>query len=525
MNNDSAVRYHSSNFGYWAIYIKESGAVVLSSDLVVNPFYKVHGFLMWGAWGVLGLVQLVTNRYLKGGNGWRYGMWAHRISGTLTLLITLVMAFLALKEGGWEVGNLHSVLGVIILSLVLLIVLGGVLNRSLMQRLRWRTKDVLRVKMVHRYFGYFMLILSEAAIVTGSLKYANKQGDNVNIPGLVHVFVFFIIILLVEGIFQKYRRGETPFVEPTSEEVISTEEFDKRVVGGEQLVILDDLILDVSHFMAEHPGGRFLIENSIGRDVSKYFYGGYVMENGVGLTPHRHSNVARSIVNKIVVGRLNNRAQTFTVRASASQVINHFAKVFIMRVEGPDPSWRAPSSTDVTQFGRHYLLRSFSRGKVKRHYSVASCMRNDAYQQYLGLVNQCRENPYGPFQFDAGVLPEAQKEPEVVFVCKNYRNEAGLSHRLHNDQNDLYQIKATLGKGLGVKESGTNIAFTAGTGILAFVDLAALILRANLGLIAPEELPPQFKPGSDFKFVLYVSFENKKDGIAFDLLCGLYEIT
>ena len=61
--------------------------------------------------------------------------------------------------------------------------------------------------------------------------------------------------------------------------------------------------------------------------------------------------------------------------------------------------------------------------------------------------------------------------------------------------------------------------------MLAFVDLAALMLRANLGMIAPEELPPQFKSGSSFKLVLYVSFENKKDGIAFDLLEGLYEIT
>lgn len=290
-------------------------------------------------------------------------------------------------------------------------------------------------------------------------------------------------------------------------------------------MIIDDLILDVSQFMSEHPGGRFLVEHSIGRDVSKYFYGGYVMENGVGLTPHRHSNVARSIVNKIVVGRLNDRAHTFTVRVSATQVINHFSKVFIMRVEGPDPNWRAPESTDLSQFGRHYLLRSYSRSKVKRHYSVASCMRNDAYQQYLGLVKQYRENPDGPFKFDEAVLPEAQQEPEVVFVCKNYRNESGLSHRLHSDQRDLYQIKATLGKGLGLKESGTHIAFTAGTGVLAFVDLAALMLRANLGMIPPEDLPPHFKAGSTFKLVLYVSFENKKDGIAFDLLEGLYDIT
>lgn len=102
LSNDSVVRGHSTNYGYWGIYIKENGAVVLTDDLGVN-FYKVHGFLMWGAWGVLGLVQLLTNRYLKGGNGWRYTMWVHRISGTLTLLITLVMALLALKEAGWEV--------------------------------------------------------------------------------------------------------------------------------------------------------------------------------------------------------------------------------------------------------------------------------------------------------------------------------------------------------------------------------------------------------------------------------------
>jgi len=101
LTNDTLVRKHQQ-IGYWGIYIKDSGAVVLTENLGVD-FYRVHGFLMWGAWGILGLVQLVSNRYLKGGSGWRYAMWAHRISGTLTLLITLTMAFLALKEADWEV--------------------------------------------------------------------------------------------------------------------------------------------------------------------------------------------------------------------------------------------------------------------------------------------------------------------------------------------------------------------------------------------------------------------------------------
>ena len=31
-----------------------------------------------------------------------------------------------------------------------------------------------------------------------------------------------------------------------------------------------------------HPAGTFLLEKNIGRDVSKYFDGGYIMENSGG---------------------------------------------------------------------------------------------------------------------------------------------------------------------------------------------------------------------------------------------------
>lgn len=96
-------------------------------------FYELHGFMMWGAWGVLGLVQLLTNRYCKGGNGWRYTMWVHRICGTLMLLITFVMAFMALDKADWKVNKgVHEVLGVMILSFVALLVAGGIFNRSMM---------------------------------------------------------------------------------------------------------------------------------------------------------------------------------------------------------------------------------------------------------------------------------------------------------------------------------------------------------------------------------------------------------
>lgn len=135
------------------------------------------------------------------------------------------------------------------------------------------------------------------------------------------------------------------------------------------------------------------MEHNVGRDISKYFYGGYILECNSGVKPRAHSNVARKIVNQLIIGRLIEKAHTFSVRVSASQVINHFSKTFIMRAEGHDPGWRAPASTDLSNFGRHYLLRSYSNPKVKRHYTIAASMKRDAYDQYCGLIHQYRENP------------------------------------------------------------------------------------------------------------------------------------
>ena len=83
-----------------------------------------------------------------------------------------------------------------------------------------------------------------------------------------------------------------------------------RVQKGESLVILDDLVLDVSKYASEHPGGTFLLTNNIGRDISKFFYGGYAMD-GNSNDPKQGSNrkvhgvIPSMIVNDLAVGIYN----------------------------------------------------------------------------------------------------------------------------------------------------------------------------------------------------------------------------
>ncbi len=65
-------------------------------------------------------------------------------------------------------------------------------------------------------------------------------------------------------------------------------------------------MLDVTNYMKEHPGGKFLVEANIGRDISKFFYGGYSFENYTKSKPklNIHSNIARLQVNTIVYAKL-----------------------------------------------------------------------------------------------------------------------------------------------------------------------------------------------------------------------------
>ena len=63
---------------------------------------------------------------------------------------------------------------------------------------------------------------------------------------------------------------------------MTQEEFEKVNKDQRKLVILDDLVLDVTLFAQNHPGGRFLLDRNVGRDISKYFHGGYSFEQGQG---------------------------------------------------------------------------------------------------------------------------------------------------------------------------------------------------------------------------------------------------
>jgi hypothetical protein len=70
-----------------------------------------------------------------------------------------------------------------------------------------------------------------------------------------------------------------------------------------------------------------------------------------------------------------------------------------------------------------------------------------------------------------------------------------------------FTLKGLNGKGLGISAKGTHVAFVGGTGVLVFLDLVALLLRMNLGLLDGDSA--EILDQKSFKLVLFLSFSKR----------------
>jgi len=62
--------------------------------------------------------------------------------------------------------------------------------------------------------------------------------------------------------------------------------------------------LDLKGYERNHPGGKFNLIHNLGRDISKFFFGGYNLVNVKKghKRPHHHTQPALDIVKTMIVG-------------------------------------------------------------------------------------------------------------------------------------------------------------------------------------------------------------------------------
>ena len=159
----------------------------------------------------------------------------------------------------------------------------------------------------------------------------------------------FMLIALIAGEiwYQCKLRGPMPIIE--HESTMSKQEFDDAVAAGRKLVILDDHVLDIEQFIDQHPGGRFTMSHNIGRDVSKFFYGGYSLEGNMGRKPaegYLHSTFAKMVANNLAIARYQPEVATARtvcrIRHDLSETVNLTTKTIVFESASgkPAPNWK-----------------------------------------------------------------------------------------------------------------------------------------------------------------------------------------
>lgn len=254
----------------------------------------------------------VTNRWQHHLSN--YSQLMHSVLGVALLVLGVAgVAVRVAREGELELEGVHSLPGGVITLGSILISVGGAFALYYKKYAKWRTGTIKTLRFAHRVGGATLLIASTIVTFTGLLDFTEDQPLK-QYSWIAYFELIFWLVLYLAGelYFRKVRGGEDPFPDLSKYPVLSEAAFKAKVEHGEKLVILDNVILNLAAYEHQHPGGAFLLQQTVGRDISKYFYGGYALDGNMNLEPgqatlnHAHTNIARKVAYKHIVGVIEN---------------------------------------------------------------------------------------------------------------------------------------------------------------------------------------------------------------------------
>jgi len=271
--------------------------------------------MMWVAWTALGAVMIGTSRWFS--TYWRYSILVHAFLGWVVTGLTLYAGIAAIQKskGFLDIRKSHSFIGSLMVIAVGVIALTGAVALGARWRKQWNTNLVTLLRKTHKSIALIVLAVAptfQMGSGFGAWKHLEGEGGRYAWMGPVNLALVIVVFTGLEVWYRFKRDGPEVELKPKaslSGKTMTVQEFEQRVKSGEQLCILDDLVLDVGDYGRYHPGGSFLTEYTVGRDVSKFFYGGHALDGNSNRpedqTPRAyHTNIARIIACDLAIAVL-----------------------------------------------------------------------------------------------------------------------------------------------------------------------------------------------------------------------------
>lgn len=227
----------------------------------------------------------------------KYSVVLHSITASFVGLTTLITALPMLIELGIPDHESsfrlqrHTILGIIIISVIILQVLLGAVSRTL-QFLTFRSSLVIfRINLLHRCLGYTLIIVGK---IQAYLMIA-KVYDNDFFWGLMISDIILIILLLVRKItWPNISSKIVPHNASLQKDLLKDiKEIRSRYP---KIGIFANYIYDLSPLEKLHPIGYKIVESVMDRELDRYLYGMYRSEREPSVPTNNHGYRALALV-------------------------------------------------------------------------------------------------------------------------------------------------------------------------------------------------------------------------------------
>jgi Cytochrome b5-like Heme/Steroid binding domain len=471
----------------------------------------LNNILLLVSWGFLVDISLIILKFKKVKTlSTDYRVW----HGSIMILV-FILSLLAFLDAISNGSRLIFIINTIVFGATVLNTIGGMTLYTVIKSSYFNIK-LSYLRTIHKYNGYIFWVVSKFILV-----YLTNYYFAIYFGFMIALQIYLHFHLQNESDVKNYKPDESKKMINNSEYYASlltdincglSIGFIKEKYPQIKWVIFGNRVCDVTTF--DHPGGNKIIDSIVGREISRFIFGGHKAEN-LDLIPHSHSIKALKLLNQYHIGDLygfesillaesteresqqrsfrdlemslssENRVSALPLMKGHREehissfydewTLKHKAKLGnkLSCFEFKNEDFKIKTlGRALSSYGRCFLVRMSEDLGLVRTYTIAQSMTQpakflleDVEKHFESLIETRTSNVELRFPRESDVL--------TLFI-KDFGSKEGLSKKIHQakEGESSFIIEGPIGRGLNITDetSGNIYLICGGTGILAFMD-------------------------------------------------------
>ncbi|KRX06844.1 hypothetical protein PPERSA_11489 [Pseudocohnilembus persalinus] len=281
-----------------------------------------------------------------------------------------------------------------------------------------------------------------------------------------------------------------------------------------------------------HPGGNYIFSKIYGREIDRFFFGGYALEGDIRKS-YEHTPKAELFALKNIIGELKLSENQLILKYISKDLkfdCTHYQSWHINQIKDytkttyfinlQNNKFRVKNYMQgIDWLGKYFQVKLGNNDK-RRLYTVVNCLNkvnSEFRKQLLQLV-------LAEFE-DAKIEKMPEYSDELQLCIKKYNpDRKTLSSILYSSQNQQLYVKGPLGMGLQLSnlDQGKIVIVAGGTGVLPFLDLLNLMLQKVIYEIAKKEKGQQF---ADEQIDFIGAFVNEQEFYGKEIIIPLAQLS